>query len=210
MTDFGNDICADSTADHWGSVEKDADGRVTEDAFVDYFSATSFGSAVPAASSGEYAAFLADTFTVAIRMMPLGDGHKGTIGGHCFKEVMDLPFAFYSEGNSGYCTIAPRAFAAVAGDECADAGLSHWDVVEKDADGRVKEEAFVDYFSATSFGSAVPAANSDAFAMYLKKAYKVAIDMMPLGDDHKGTIGGHCFKEVQFLPFAFYLNGNSG
>ena len=107
------DIC-DGASDleaHWGGVEKNGAGRVTETAFVDYFLSTAFGSAVPDKLKSSYTGYLTDIFATGWAMMP----HKGadetpTLGGHCFRSVATLPFEFYKDGSSGgYCQLFGEA-----------------------------------------------------------------------------------------------------
>ena len=87
----------------WSGVAKNGDGRVTEAAFVTYFTETEFGQAASTAYGDKYEAYLKGIFGSGWAMMPHKDGTP-TLGGHCFKAVAKLPFEFYRNGgDGGFC-----------------------------------------------------------------------------------------------------------
>merc|ERR1711939_145086 len=92
---------AHNAAAHWSKVPKTSDGRVDEATFVAYFKGTAFGAAAEKAQGDHYDIYLQGLFASGLQMMP--GTTKTTLGSHCFSALAPLAFAFYRDGNGGYC-----------------------------------------------------------------------------------------------------------
>ncbi len=88
-------VCSDANDidAHWTVVAKNSGGRVTAQAFDNYFMSTAFGKAVPDKLKAQYKDYLNDIFSTGWAMMPHKDASETpTLGGHCFRSVANLPF----------------------------------------------------------------------------------------------------------------------
>ena len=93
---------------HWAGVEKNDAGRVTQEAFIKYFTKTAFAEAIPENLKSVYVTYLRNIFATGREMVSTDTAtyESGTLGRHCFRSVATLPFEFYKDGSSGgYCEL---------------------------------------------------------------------------------------------------------
>jgi len=168
----------------WTAVKKNHAGRVTEHAFVAYFSKKNRG-------TDDYVQYLRSLFHTGTRMML--PARKDTLGIHCFNNAAALAGEFYFYGRG------PGLDRKHYGRD--------WDAIGKDSHGRVNGDTFVKFFKKKyiTWHLAASKEQQRAFDIYLRSTFRTSTQMML--PKTKGSLGAHCFKWASMMAGEFYFEG---
>merc|ERR1719162_985294 len=193
VLDLNYDVDLDAL---WGTVAKDADGRVTASAFK----AAMHAKLDPEHRDEEVAAldtYLDKVFTTSLSMML--PASKTTLGSHCTRYAAMAAGEFYFSGNAedafGLVTPAVVVPSVDGSTIAANAWTSaHVGIA---ADTRVGRDLFVETCVS---GSSFP--DSSSFRTYLNNVFDLGLAMML--PTVKSDLGQHCFSYGYILSKEFY------
>jgi len=150
--------------------------------------------------SQEYEQYLYEVFQTALCLML--PNQKTDLGKHCFGYASILANEFYFGQPADMLSLKAEtkpmdAYAAVRQEMDAD-----WAAVEKDVEGRVSIDAFVNYFF-MKHGPKLAQESQDSYLQFLEQNFRSALSMML--PEQKTTLGGHCFRYASLMAGEFYF-----
>lgn len=190
------DVRAGGSSD-WKAVKKDNNGRVTYQAFQDYF-LNKFGHDLLLSSDAEtdFRSFLPTVFAAALDMML---GTKKTLGSHCFRYAGVLVHEYYFPD----APVMDRL--GIFEDVNPRAVINHWwkKAHEKSADSnsRVNLDTFLG--TCTEFyGKELDGTMAGALKQYCQSLFEAGTGMML--PRVKTDLGKHCFGYILLVAKEFY------
>jgi len=185
----------------WEGVHEqlpEATSRVPREAFVSYHMKKVPAKAPKRAEYEKYLNVLFDSATGL--MLP---AKKVDLGKHCFGYASILADEFYwnqpADRLSLKADMKPAdRLAEVRKDLDVD-----WNIVPKDAEGRVTKAAFVEYYMKKHRAQMILQTKGD-FAEFLNRDFESALAMML--PEEKSSLGGHCFRYAGLMAGEFYFD----
>jgi len=183
----------------WATVHQnmEANARVPREVFVEYCMSRAQG--LP--KLGEYEAYLNTLFDTATALMLPAE--KTDLGKHCFGYASLLANEFYFDQPADMLSLKAESkpkdkLEGVRANMDAD-----WAAVDKDAEGRVSIDAFVNHFLNKHAAQVVPESQQN-YETFLIQNFNSALAMML--PDQKTNLGGHCFRYAAVMAGEFYFD----
>lgn len=128
---------------------------------------------------------------------------RDDVGQHAFGYAYLMAVEFYDDQPTDYLGLAREERAE---DEYATlrADLDQdWDNVQRDQEGRVTNDVFVDYYL-NKHSDKLVQETSEAYASFLVHVFRTCLCMML--PEQRETLGGHCFRYGGLLAGEFYFD----
>jgi len=184
-----------------GSIPMDDKGRVTHDAFVEYFKeAHKTELTETPTSQAHYNKYLEHLWTLSLSMN--NSPSEDTLGPRHFKYAAIEAGSFYFNGHSA--PSMPPAFSETRDMAMAD---RDWQKVDKDSEGRVTRVRFTKFFEKKHRHQAN---RKEEYHKFIDALFELALEMMlPASESEMGffTLGKHCFKSAAVMAEQYYVQG---
>jgi len=182
-------------------VLPDGNARVPRDVFV--VNCKKVAGPVPESHKHAFDQFVNSLFdTGTALMLP---AQKSDLGKHCFGYATLMVPEFYGEKPNDALSLAAPA-STRPDDGIADVRIAldeDWANVEKNEDGRVTSEAFVNHFMG-KFKDRLVDGSAPQYRQFLETNFKSSCNMML--PEEKDSLGGHCFRYGALMAGEFYFD----